>query len=343
MSERRLRIIVLMHERLLPPESIEGLSEKEIQPWKTEWDVVSALKKLGHEVFPVGLHYDLQVIKKAIEEYKPHIAFNLCEEFQGFGAFESHIVSYLELLGIKYTGCNPRGLMIAHDKALSKKILVYHRVQVPHFLVFPINKRIRKKVKVAFPLLVKSVSEEGSAGVSQASVVYNEDELVARVEFIHRQTQTHAIAEEFIAGRELYVGVYGNQQITTLPIWELSMNKLPEGSNNIATGKVKWDYRYQKKVGVETGLAKELDPVLTKKIHETSKKIFKLLDLTGYARLDYRLKENGDLYLLEANPNPNLSADEDFAASATLAGLNYPQLLEKMMQLGCNYRRIGVQ
>jgi D-alanine-D-alanine ligase len=326
----------MVHENLVPPETTDGLTEKDIQPWKTEYDVITTLRGMGHEVYPVGLYSDLTVLRRALEEHKPHIAFNLLEEFHGYSIYDQHVISYLELKRQPYTGCNPRGLTLAHDKALTKKILAFHRIQVPNFAVFPLKRKVRRPNRLKFPLLVKSISEEGSVAISQASIVYDDEKLAERVEFVHRQTGTHAIAEQYIDGREIYVGVIGNQQLQTFTPWELIIKNLPDGAPNIATGKLKWDYKYQAKVGVVTQAAR-LTPELRRRFERTSKRIYRLLSLSGYARLDYRLTEDGQLYLLEANPNPNISYGEDFAESAHHAGVKYEALLQKILNLGLSY------
>jgi D-alanine-D-alanine ligase len=335
-AKNPLRILVLVHQDLVPPQTTEGLTDKEIAPWKAEYDVTTTLEEMGHEVRVIGLYSDLGVIHQALEEHRPHIAFNMLEEFHGHSLYDQHVVSYLELERQPYTGCNPRGLTLAHDKALSKKILAYHRIQVPGFQVFPMNRKVRRPSRLKFPLLVKSISEEGSAGISQASIVYDDAKLTERVEFVHRQVKTHAIAEQYIAGREIYVGVLGNQRLQTFTPWELLIRMLPEGSANIATGKLKWDYAYQERVGVATEAA-EITPELSREISRLSKRIYRLLGLTGYARLDYRLTDDGRLYLLEANPNPNISYGEDFAEAAEHAGIPYKQLLRKIVTLGLSY------
>ncbi len=338
--KKKLRIIVLVHEDLVPPDSLDGWSDKDKAAVKTEFDVTSTLKKMGHDVYPVGLYNQLNVIGNALMEHKPHIAFNLLEEFHGYPLYDQHVVSYLELMKQAYTGCNPRGLTLAHDKALTKMILAYHRIQVPNFAVFPMNRKVRRPKRLKFPLLVKSISEEGSVGISQASVVHDEEKLAQRVEFIHRQNKTAAIAEQFIKGREIYVGVIGNQNVQTYAPWELVMEKLPEGSENIATLKVKWDPAYQERVGVKTKAA-ELTPEQHKTIERLSKRIYRYLFLTGYARLDYRLTEDGQFYLLEANPNPQIAHGEDFAESAEHSGVEYDQLLQKVISVGLNYHAAG--
>jgi D-alanine-D-alanine ligase len=244
-------------------------------------------------------------------------------------------VSYLELKRQKYTGCNPRGLTLARDKALTKKILTYHRVAVPRFAVFAPRKRIVVPTRLTFPMFVKSLTEEGSEGISQASLVRDPEKLIERVAFIHDKTNAPALVEEFVEGREIYVGVFGNELLTSLPPWELTMSK--RDAPVIATDKAKWDPTYQKRVGLKTGPAK-LDDAMIKRIERTSKRIYRLLNLSGYARLDYRLTESGRLYLLEANPNPQIARNEDFADSAEHAGMKYEELLQKLVTLGLSYQ-----
>jgi D-alanine-D-alanine ligase len=320
----------------MPPETIPDGVEKEKQSWRTEYDVISTLRSMGHDVYPVGLASDLAVIAKAREDQKPHIAFNLLEDFEGQALFDQHVVSYLELLKQAYTGCNPRGLTLAHDKALTKKILSYHRIAVPGFAVFPVGQKVVRPLRLKFPLFVKSVVEEGSVGISQASVVNDDAKLSERVEFIHRQTNNHAIAEQYIEGREIYVSVIGNRKLQTYTPWELIINNLPDGALNIATGRLKWNPDYQKKVGLVTKPA-DLSPELWRDLELLSKRIYRHLCLSGYARLDYRMTNNGKFYLLEANPNPQIAINEDFADSAAHSGLKYPQLLQKIITLGLSY------
>lgn len=332
----KLRILVLASQELIPPETIPDGIEKEKQLWRTEYDVISTLKSMGHDVYPVGLRSDLAVIGNALEEHKPQVAFNLLEDFEGMALYDQHVVSYLELLKQPYTGCNPRGLTLAHDKALTKKILSYHRIAVPGFAVFPIGQKAVRPKRLKFPLFVKSVVEEGSVGISQASVVNDDQKFAERVEFIHRQTNSIAIAEQYIEGREIYVSVIGNRRLQTYTPWELVINNLPEGALNIATGRLKWNPDYQKKVGLVTKPA-DLAPEPQRKLEHLSKRIYRHLCLTGYARLDYRMTNDGEFYLLEANPNPQIAKNEDFADSAAHCGLDYGQLLQKILTLGLNY------
>lgn len=345
MSKKRfkpMRVLLLVQETLVPPPSIDGMSEKDIAPFKTEYDVWVTLQTLGHQVKVLGIGGDLAPIRAAIDEFKPHVAFNLLEEFDGVGVWDAHVVSYLEMCRLPYTGCNPRGLMIAHDKALTKMILRHHRIRVPYFHVFPMGLRIKRPPRLAFPLLVKSLTEEGSVGIAQASIVYDEEKLVERVRFIHTTTRTHAIAEQYIDGREIYVGVMGNYRLETLPPWELHFTKLREDAPRIATGKTKWDYEYQKKIGLESRQADNLPDPLKKELPHLCKRIYRTLGLSGYARLDFRLTESGRMYLIEANPNPQIAFGEDFAESAHAMGLEYGPLLQRLVTLGQGYTQKGV-
>lgn len=335
---RSLKIITLMHSDLVPPDSIEGLGEKEIQPWKMEFDVQDALRVMGHEVHPVGIYSDLGVITEALDRVQPDIVFNMLEEFDGQVLFDQHVVSFLEMKRVAYTGCNPRGLTLAHDKALSKKILAYHRIPVPAFAVFRMGRIIRRPSKLAFPLLVKSLIDEGSVGIARASVVHDDAALAERVKLIHRQYGSPAIAEQYIAGREIYMSIVGNDRLQTFTPWELHMTKLPEGVPNIATSRLKWDYAHQAQVGLESHPAK-LTAEETHRLVNVSKRIYRSLYLSGYARLDFRMSPEGEFYLLEANPNPCLSYGEDFAEGVESAGFSYEDLLDRILRNGLNYRQ----
>jgi D-alanine-D-alanine ligase len=334
--KRKLRVIMLGHADLIPPDTLDGVEDKAKEPWRTEYDVVSTLRGMGHEVWPVGVQNELSVIREALEEHKPHITFNLLEDFDGYPLFDQHVVSFLELGKQKYTGCNPRGLTLAHDKALTKKILAYHRILVPRFAFFPLKRKVRPPKRLRFPVFVKSVSDEGSVGIAQASLVRGNEKLAERVDFIHRQNQTHAMAEEYIEGREIYVGVIGNERLQAYTPWELMIKNLPEGAPLIATGKAKWDVEYQKKIGLVTQPAK-LEPQVEQEFERLSKRIYRILGLSGYARIDYRLTEDGRMYVLEVNPNPQIAQKEDFADSAEHCGVKYGALLQKIITLGMSY------
>lgn len=335
---RRLRILLLTHEGQIPPDSLDGLSDEDAASFRTEFDVVQGLRGLGHEVHPLAVQDDLAPIRAAIREFEPHIAFNLLLEFHGVGVYEAHVISWLELLKVPYTGSNPRGLLLARDKGLSKKILAFHRIPVPRFGVFRKGRRLRMPKRLEFPLIVKSAVEEASLGISQASIVHDEEKLRERVAFVHDRIGSDAIAEEYIAGRELTIGVLGNERLQTFPIWEMDFGSLPEGNEPIATARIKWNLAYQDEIGLRTDRARGLDPALEERIARLAKRAYRALDLSGFARMDLRLSEEGKVYLLEANPNPDLRALEDFASGAQAAGLSYPELLQRILGLGLRYR-----
>ena len=334
---KKLRILVLMHEDLVPPQSLKGYSDKEIVEWKTEYDVVSTLKDMGHDVKALGVYEDLGVIRDVLDGWEPHITFNLLEEFHGNSLFDYHVVSYLELKRQHYTGCNPRGLMLAHDKALSKKLLFFHRINAPKFVVIPIGKNPVLPARLKYPIFVKSLYEDGSYGISQASVVYNAEKFRERVLYLHEQLGTPVIAEEYIEGRELYVSVIGNKRLQTFPIIELKFGDMPDDILRIATSSVKWNWEYQKKHDINIVVAKGLSPVMREKISRLCKRIYRVLSLTGYARIDLRLTDEGDIYVLEANANPDIGYGEELSSATEAVGMDYEELLQRIINLGLRH------
>ncbi|MEO8216649.1 MAG: D-alanine--D-alanine ligase [Acidobacteriota bacterium] len=333
-ARRKLRIVVLMQPSMVPPESLEGYSERELYEFKTERDVLDTLRELGHEVYPLGVSDELGPIRTVIRDWKPHIVFNLLEEFLGRQDFDHHVVSFLELMQIPYTGCHPRGLMLARDKALSKKLVSYHHLVVPRFAVFPRRQRVHRPKGLEFPLIVKSLVDEASLGISQASIVDNDEKMRERVAFIHQRNGSDAIAEQFVDGREFYVGILGNQRMKVLPVWELLFENMPPGAASIATANVKHNPDYQRRRGIFQQHAEDLEPSMRQYVIRTTKRIAKILDLDGYNRIDYRLGVDGKLYFLEANPNPDIARSEEFASAAEEEGLSYPELIQKLLDLG---------
>jgi D-alanine-D-alanine ligase len=338
MSVNKLRVLALVHRHLIPPDPIPEGTDIVSAPWRTEYDVISTLGALGHDVQTLGVHDDLSELRRASAEWKPHIAFNLLEGFDDITIFDQNVVSHLELLKLAYTGCNPRGLLLARDKSLSKKLLAYHRVPVPEFEVCRIGRPIRRPKRLNFPLIVKSLTQEASIGISQASVVDNDEKLKERVAFIHDSIGTAAIVEQYIEGREIYVGILGNQSLQALPVWELFFTNMPVDAKRIATDRVKWSAKYQKKYGIESGPARELADVACERIQHMCKRAYRALELSGYARIDIRLDEAGSVWVLEANPNPQIARREDFAASADRIGLSYESLLQRILNLGVRWQ-----
>lgn len=336
---KKLRVLAVCHPDQLPPDSLEGLSEKEIYACKTEWDVFTTVRANGHELMALGVQHELAPIREAIESWKPDVVFNLLDQFHGETVYCQNVASFLELLRIPFTGCNPRGLMLSQGKDLSKKLLKYHRIPVPAFAVFPLGRKVKRPSRLGYPLIVKSVTEDASLGISQASVVDSDEKLIERVSFIHERVGTAAIAEQYIDGRELYVGVLGDGRLRVLPIWELEFTRLPSGALPIATERAKHNIEYQKRRGLLQGPAENIPAPLVSKIRATVKRICRILELDGYARIDLRLTEDGTPYFIEANPNPEIAASEEFAQSAMHDGIEYGELINRILMLGI--RRAG--
>jgi len=334
-APRSLRVLALMHKSLMPPEEVKQ-EDHETADWKMEYDVVTTLRGLGHEVRALGVGSDLGVIRDAVAEFKPHITFNLLEGFDDVAIWDQNVVAYLELLKTPYTGCNSRGLLLARYKAIAKKLLAYHRITVTDFVVFPRGRAVRRPKRLAFPLIVKSLTLDASIGISQASVVEDDQKLEERVRFMHESIGTDALVEEYIEGRELYVGIFGDQRLSVLPVWELSFANLPEERRRIATERLKWSLTYRTRHGIVSGPATDLPEGVEQRIKDVCKRVYRSLMLSGYARIDLRLGERG-LYVIEANPNPQLSHDEDFAQSARAAGIEYGPLLQRIVNLGLRW------
>ena len=332
------RVLVLVHETLVPPADSAGYSEQQIDEWRTEYDVTTSLRAMGHDVKVLGMGDNLAELRSTITDWQPDLAFNLLEEFQGIVTYDQYVVAFLELMRLPYTGCNPRGMMISRDKALSKQVLAYHRIPTARFAVLPRDRRYREPRRLKFPLFVKSATEDASLGISQASIVHDGHKLRERVEFIHEQTSSDALVEEYIEGREIYIGVIGNDRLTTFPLWELNFGTLPDVMAGIATRKVKWDRKYQLKHGIGTGPALDLPDGLALRIGQLARRIYRALCLSGYARIDLRLKPDGSVFVLEANANPNLALTEDLATSALSSGVGYDALLERIMRFGISYQ-----
>ena len=275
-------------------------------------------------------------IRDEIESFKPHVVYTLLEEFHYATAYDQHIASYLELIKVPYTGCNPRGLILARGKDLSKTLVHHRRIAVPAFAVFPINRKVKRPSRLALPLIVKSLSEDASLGIAQKSIVDTDEKLAERVTFIHEKIGTAAIAEQYIDGRELYVGVLGNDRMRVLPIWELEFG---DAASKIATAKVKFDVKYQEERGILQGAATNLPPDIYKRIQALTRRICRTLELDGYARIDFRLSADGVPYFIEANPNPEIARHEVFAEAAAYDGMKYSEMLRRIIALGIQRAR----
>ncbi|MEN9661338.1 MAG: D-alanine--D-alanine ligase [Verrucomicrobiota bacterium] len=332
--KKKLKILALF-DAIRPTGLEEDLTaELKTDDWKTEAGVLAALKELGYPVEHLALFDDLDLLRQKIAGFAPDLIFNLADQFRNNRAFDQNIASFLALNGIPFTGCGPTGLMLCKHKAISKKILSYHRIHTPAFVTLPRGRRIARPKQLRFPILIKPLKEESSIGISQASFVETDEEFRERVAFIHEKYDNDVIAEEYIDGRELYVSILGNRRLQVLPIRELVFREVPPDEPKIATYKAKWDEEYRRRWGLQNQDAVGLEPAVVRNIEAVCRRIYHLLTIDGYARLDLRLTPDNTLYFIEANPNPMLAPDEDFALSALKAGISYPQLIDRIARLG---------
>jgi D-alanine-D-alanine ligase len=332
--KKKLKVLVLC-DGVRPTKIDEDLSEEmKTEDWQTEANVMAALTELGHTAEHLAIFDDVDLVRQKMEGFQPDVLFNLVEQFKNNPGFDQNIVSLLEMQGVPFTGCGATGLTLCKHKGISKKILGHHGIPTPNFVVIPRGQRIGGPRQLKFPILVKPVKDEASYGISRASFVQNEEQFRERIAFIHEKHNSDAIAEEYIDGRELYVSIMGNTRLTVFPIRELIFREVPPNEP-------KWDDGYRKRWGLDGQFAENLDAALVTEIEKMCKDIYRLLTIDGYARIDLRMAPDNKIYFIEANPNPHLAADEDFAQSAAKAGLNYPQLINAIIRLGMSPSRTG--
>jgi D-alanine-D-alanine ligase len=332
--KKKLKVLALFDARGPTTIDQDFSAEMKTEDWKTEANVMSALDTLGYRAGHLALSDDLDLLRQKLASFAPDVLFNLADEFKSNSGFDQNIASLLEMQGVPFTGCGATGLLLCKHKGISKKILGFHRIRVPNFVVIPRRQRIRRPKQLKFPIVVKPVKDEASYGISQASFVETDEQFRERVSFIHEKHNADVIAEEYIVGRELYVSLMGNLHLTVFPIRELVFAEMPADAPRIATYSAKWNEEYRKRWGLKNQFAEDLDQALVAKIKRMCKRIYRLLTIDGYARIDLRLTADNDVYFIEANPNPILAADEDFALAAGKAGLPYPRLIDRIIRLG---------
>src|SRR6202030_3857125 len=332
--KKNLKVLVLFDGVQPTPIDADLSKEMKTEDWKTKANVMATLGALGYTAEHLAIFDDLDLVRQKMESFAPDVLFNLVEQFKNNPGFDQNIVSLLEMQGVPFTGCGATGLTLCKHKGISKKILSYHRIHTPNFIVISRGQRIARPKQLKFPILVKPVKEEASYGISQASFVETDEEFRERVAFIHEKHDADVIAEEYIAGRELYVSLMGNLRLSVFPIRELIFREVPPDEPKIATYRAKWDEEYRKRWGLQNQFAEGLEPALVAQIEQTCKRIYRLLTIDGYARIDLRLTPANEIYFIEANPNPILAEDEDFAQSAGKAGLAYPQLIDRIIRHG---------
>ena len=328
-----MKVLVLfdMARKAAPGETFSPQVLQEKEDKQTEADVLSCLERLGHEVQTLPVFNDVVSIIDKLKEFAPDVVFNLTESFHHNRAHEPNIPALLELMRVRYTGAKPDGLILCKDKALAKKVLLYHRLRVPHFVISPESRPLKRLRRFVFPAFVKPVGEESSDGIAKASFAKSEEEALERAHFIHEKFQCDALIEEYIEGRELYLSVMGNRKLMVFPPREIFFEQMPEDEPKFATFKAKWDDAYRKKWGIKNGPASELPAGLQEKLTRLARKVYRVLKIRGLGRIDVRLTASGEIVIIEANPNPSLAREEDFAQAAASAGLEYDHLIQKIL------------
>jgi D-alanine-D-alanine ligase len=328
--KKRLNITVLVDIAEIPPEDPDFMAGTDQQ--STEYHVIETLRSLGHNVSVLGSMENIEETIIKLKEQHPDLVFNLTEHLGGDRKFDKNIAALIEMLEIPFTGSGSTGLLLSRDKRLCKELLGLHRIRVPRFASLPRNRAIRLPKKLTFPLVVKPAFEDSSEGISNASIVGNEDALKERVKFVQERWEQAVIAEEYIEGQELYVSILGNKRLCVLPIRECFFNLEDNKGPCLATYRVKWNAKYREKWNIKFGFA-ELETPLVKKIERICKKVYKVLHLRDYGRIDIRLTSDKKIYILEANSNPDLAYGEDVADSAEKYGISYENLIKRIVNI----------
>lgn len=329
---KKSRILVLFDTDHEPPANQDYRKPLEHSD-EAEFDVARALIGLGHDVRLFGFRNDLNALVAGIKAEPVDVVFNLAERFRAVSALDYTVSAVLDMIGLPYTGASAEGLMLARDKALTKMVLAYHGLRIPHFMVCKRGAPVKRPSDIRFPLIVKPLDEDASVGITKASVVRDDAALVERVAWIHDRHATDAIVEEFIAGRELYVGVMGNDPPRALPPIEMTFKNGTSEEAKIATFKVKWSVKYRESRGIENRVCDNLSPELSERLAAVAVRAYNAAGLRDYGRIDVRLAHDGEIYIVEANPNPYLADGEDLAWAAEEAGHPYPQFIEAIAEM----------
>jgi D-alanine-D-alanine ligase len=328
-----MKILVLFDvaRRTNPEETFSPQILKEVEDKPTEADVLMCLERLGHKVETLAVFDNVMSIVEKLRACSPDIVFNLSESFHHDRSHEPNIPALLELMKVRYTGSGPEALLLCKDKVLAKKVLTYHRVRLPHFVVSHRSRPLRRLRRFVYPAFVKPVSEESSDGISQASFVKTEEEAIERARFIHQKFDCDALIEEYIEGRELYLSVLGNHRLTVFPPREIFFEQVPEDAPKFATFHAKWNDAYRKKWGIKNAAAGPLPEKAEENLATLARKIYRLLKIRGFGRIDVRLTPAGEVFVIEANPNPSLAEEDDFAQAAATSGMKYDALIQQIL------------
>ncbi len=337
---KKFKVLLLFHSPYFKPRGYlyqEEMADPENM--YTEKNVLEALRANGYEVNVLGLYNDLAPLYEEVRDNKPDVIFNMVEVFNQRTNFDKNIAAVLEMLDIPYTGASSGCLFVCNNKALTKKILRFHRIKTPRFHVFYRKHKIWLPKIIKLPAVIKPLCEEASRGISQASIVDNEQAFIDRIKFIHENMQMDAIAEEYIDGREMYVSVLGNKRITVLPPRELKFGQLPEDEPRIATYKAKWDDNYRDRWGIKSVFPGKFAEGVEETILDVCKRAYAALDMDSYARFDIRVTNDGKVYVLEANANPCIARVDEMAQSAEKQGIAYEKLIRNVVKMAFERNR----
>jgi len=306
-------------------------NRKEVEP-EMEYQVARALQKNGHDVLLIGVHDDLRDMSARLADWRPDLVFNATEAFRENSELDYLIPALLEAEGYRYTGAPPLALLVTRNKAMSKKILAFHGVNVPSFRSYRVGERPRDEDPLRFPVIVKPLQSDASEGIAQASIVRDRASLAERVQFVHDQFAQPAIAEEYIEGRELYATMIGNgDKVEILPIVEMTFEKGSRPEDRIATQSAKWDFSYRKRRGIKNVFARRMSKAASERLAKTCFASYRSLWLRDYARIDVRLADDDEIWFIEANANPFLSYGHDSAEAAHKAGLPYASFIQRIV------------
>ena len=332
----KLKIIVLYDRMLVDDDEETASGDKSpivrtLDKKEVEEEVADTLIKLGHE--PVM--YELDGTQKSLlglGKAECDLVFNLSESFADDDTADYKIAAFLELLGKKYTGSGTHGLMLAQDKAVAKKIFAFHGIHTPTFAK-SFRGRLDFSHDLEFPVIVKPAREDGSIGIEFSAVVNSIRELMERMDWLHANFDSPVLIEEYIEGREMYVGVLGNEKPEALPVVELDLSKLPEGTPRIAAAEVKWGKGTKAYRDTKSAIATELPDETVQILHQTAVAAYQALELRDYGRVDMRLQADGKVHVIEVNPNPWLASRAEFTMAARKSGRTYTQLIEEIVEL----------
>jgi D-alanine-D-alanine ligase len=308
----------------------EDENSKEYDPVVPQ--VARTLRRLGHRVSILGVHGDVNRLIAGLKRRRPDLVFNLMEMFGDDVFGDIPVTGLLDLLGLRYTGSGPGELYLSQDKGLTKKLLAFEDILYPRFAVFSRDTAFETGGNLRMPLFVKPLRSDASLGIGGKSLVHDAVALMERVAAIHKELEDSALAEEYIDGREFYVGVLGNAQPKALPPIEVDFTGFPEGVPKVMDSKAKWDERSKEYKGTRSVIA-NLPDELRARLQKVAVDAYRALRVKDYGRVDLRLTETGEIYVLEVNASCYLEKSSEFAMAAAASGLDYPRLIERIVNL----------